>query len=227
MSSDSGSTILSYIQAYIKTLLSNDETTIADKLTALDTELTSAKTAVNDVSYDSILTDQVRMKSIVDAETDIIDRQISKTNTATQVRDRLIAQSISYKRRYQAYTSIIIVLMISIFICAGLFYVKKTLPNIPGIAEITMGGVIIVIAYDIIYLINQFIDISRRDRNNFDKIDPELVGLPTSGDIAALKTTYANSSNAGTCVGIDCCPAGNTNNTVWDSTNSRCIQKTT
>jgi hypothetical protein len=219
--------IFTVLQSYIDALLgvtpSNgivNESTSGVTLNTLNTNLGTTATALNSTSLDAVLTDQANVAGIVNREEEILNNRLNKVDQAKKNRDRLIAHSVSYKRRYEAYTKIVTTVVVSILVCAAMLFLQKLAP-LPGVSDFVTVGITLVVAYDIIYVITALLSISARDRNNFDRVDPAAVGLATDSDLAALKVK-ATVSATSLCVGEACCPTGNTNNTVWDSTTKQC-----
>jgi hypothetical protein len=220
--------IFTTLQSYITALLDVtpngivNANTVGTTLSTINTDLNATAAAINGTSLDAVLTDQANVANIVNREKDILDDRLNKVDQAKKNRDRLIAHSVSYKRRYEAYTKIVTTIVVSIFVCAAMMFLQKLAP-LPGVSDFVTVGITLVVAYDIIYVITALLSISARDRNNFDRVDPEAVGLASDSDLAALKVK-ATVSTTSLCVGDACCPssAEATTHARWNATNKTC-----
>jgi hypothetical protein len=215
------------LKLYIDALLGLADATITGTtLNTADSTLDTAATAVNSTSLDAVLTDQSNVANIVNREKAILDARLNKVDQAKKNRDRLIAHSVSYKRRYEAYTKIVTTLVVSIFICAAMMFVQKLAP-LPGVSDFVTVGITLVVAYDIIYVITALLSISARDHNNFDRVDPEAVGLATDSELAALKVK-ATVATTSLCVGDACCLDSTkaTTGVMWSSSAKACVPYT-
>jgi hypothetical protein len=176
-------------------------------------------TSINDSKYQSIITDQERTKNILQSQAAYLASIDTKYANTTETERRAIQQNTSHKRRYARYNTIMITLTISLVICGALLVLKKWVP-IPMVGQVCVAAIILVLTYDIIYITNSYLDIQKRDRTDFDKIDPDAAGLPSRGTLAAMQSAaLANASaNQTTCTGQACCTVA----TNWNATLGKC-----
>ena len=102
-------------------------------------------------------------------------------------------------------------ILVTIIICFLWYYLNYYFPFLPQAAYEV--GYILIITIAIIYLINQYMDIQKRSRMDFNKID--FAYLLDEDNIkdpnAPSSDVLARRRNKGTddCTGKDCCPASN------------------
>ena len=191
-------------------------------ITNVNTSVAHLYSAVNTPAYQSIITDQERTKNILNSQTTFLNSLTDSNANKTETERRAIQQHISHKRRYARYNAILITLSISLIIC-GIFVAIKNNAPFPIISQGCLAAIILILTYDVIYITNSYLDIQKRDRLDFDKIDPDAAGLPTKTELAALqRNAIASGSSDSTCVGDDCCPQGYS----WNSNDNICIDTT-
>ncbi len=144
----------------------------------------------------------------------------SNVANATETERRAIQQNNSHKRRYERYNAIMITLTFSLVVCGALLALKMRVP-IPILGQGCTAAIILILTYDIIYITTSFLDIQKRDRMDFDKIDSDAAGLPSRGTLADMQNiALANSaSSSAVCSGQACCSS----TTTWDTTTNTCI----
>ena len=100
--------------------------------------------------------------------------------------------------------------LVTSIICFLWYYLNNYFPFLPQTAYEV--GYILIITIAIIYLINQYMDIQKRSRMDFNKIDfAYLLDEDNVKDPNAPSSDVLSRRNKGTddCTGKDCCPASN------------------
>lgn len=180
----------------IPTINSNLQT-IIDKL---GTSLGSANQAV---------TQQDRVIEILNRENNRLVSRKQLIDQASETQDHINQLNDSARKRFSAYNSILIVLIITF----GLYYLLSSLYSY-GISSMLLDSLIVIVfAVGIIISLYYYADISTRDNMDFDRIqlpDPQPKTLEQQRQDA--QKAYASGNLMGgtgnQCVGSQCCPSG-------------------
>lgn len=197
-------------------------TDIHDKLKILNDNYNTAN-----VSSTQVLTNQDKVNEIVLSEKQRLEMKKNDVDTALSGQKRAILLNDSFRKRYQEYTKMVIVVIISLAVFIGIVMIGRVLPIIPSFIIDLLCVIVIAIGVIICYLI--YVNIQSRDKVNFDELSLTNPSIPSASDIA--KSTAAaqasgnllGSINLGTCVGAACC--SDASGTVWDMSQSMCVQK--
>lgn len=213
--------VFSALSTYITNLTTPSSSSLTDQTNAITSVNTSVKNVYDVISnpvYQSIITDQERTKNILASQTAFLNDLTDSNSTATETERRAIQQNLSHKRKYARYNAILITLSISFVICGIFMAIKKNAP-FPIISQGCLASIILILTYDVIYITNSFLDIQKRDRSDFDKIDSDAAGLPSKTQLDALQSASSLSASTNTtCVGNLCCPSGYS----WNSSTNIC-----
>jgi hypothetical protein len=147
----------------------------------------------------------------------IIDEEISRINAkevsvnkeyeTKERKEHFIRSSVSRKK---AYYRMLMIVFIMVGVSGLLVYAKRFFPFIPDVVIDLL--VIAIVSVGIIYLINAYMDISKRDRMDFDKIDFSYLYEPNEIDKSNEPVTeiseHKNTADDKLCIGGNCCPAG-------------------
>ena len=196
------------------------------KVNALQDELSRAHSEFTkaDASSSQILTDQEKVKSIIDTEKERLLLKKQSIDTALSGKKREIELNDSYQKKQAEYNKIKIAWVLALAIYVLLTVLKNHLPFIPSfINDLILITTFVAVS---IYSINVFIEISRREKIHFDKLN--LVAPATTLPIAPKKDSDKESDllkgmNLYGCVSSYCCNEG----TKWDNTMSKCVHDTT
>jgi hypothetical protein len=159
--------------------------------------------------YNDIIDPTNNIKALLDDEKNRLDSKKVKINREydTKIRnDELLRSATSRKKAY--YHMLMIVILI-VIVCYVLYKTQTWFPIIPGIIIDLL--IIAIVAGGIIYLLWRIIDIQKRDRLDFDKIDfsyllkEKDVKKSNGADILSGNIYDYNMNNA-YCVGSKCCP---------------------
>lgn len=199
---------------------SDPELTI--KVNTLQDQLSKAHDVFKeaDISSSQLLTDQLKVKDIVDTEKQRLFSKKQSIDNALIGKKREIELNDSYQKKQEEYNKIKIAWVFALAIFVLFTTLTKHLSFLPSF--IFNGLLIIVLVATVIYSINIYIEISRRDKLYFDKL--ELSAPATTLPIAS-KTGSSNGTdllkgmNLYGCVGSYCCNEG----TKWDSNISKCV----
>jgi hypothetical protein len=160
------------------------------------------------------------VSTIVTQENARLNLKTDKINKAYDTKKRQDNLMASETARKNAYYRMFIVVAIVTIVSVGSVYLNMMFPLVPQF--ILDLFIMIIVSGGIIYLIILYIDIMKRDKVEYDKIDFASLMKPTvKDDKAALTTTTTDSSVVskngkdifnitsllGDCVGASCCPA--------------------
>lgn len=199
------------------------------KLTDIQTKLTQLNNDYNNANISSaqILTHQDMVNNIVTQEKNRLKLKQDEINLELEGKKRGILMNDSYRKRYQEYTKITIIIVVSLVLCIALAVLGKTFPFIPSGILTLLCVIIIIIGLLLCYFI--YSDISSRDKVNFDELNlgnPSLLSpndIARKQQVAGKQGNLLSSINLGYCVGASCC--SDASGTVWDSTQSMCVVK--
>lgn len=185
--------------------------TLGNIIDKLGTSLGSANQAV---------TQQDRVIEILDREKKRLDTRKTLIEKASETQDHINQLNDSARKRFSAYNSILIVLIITF----GLYYLLSSLYSY-GISSMLLDSLIVIVfAVGIIISLYYYADISTRDNMDFDRIqlpDPQPKTLEQQRQDA--QKAYASGNLMGgtgnQCVGSQCCPSGS----IFSVTLNKCV----
>ena len=182
--------------------------------------------------YDKVTQLQNITDNIVKSEQQRLDNKKTGINDAYNSQQRTIALNQSYAMRMRAWSYLLTVVAVSIVISILLMFAKSIIP--PTIIDIL---IIVVMSGGIIWAYLIYMDIQKRDENDYNLLSMKSTYLqdPTAIDTtnAAIASTSKSGTGGntvtsvssfllgagGTCVGQSCCPA----NYNYDSGTNKCI----
>jgi hypothetical protein len=147
---------------------------------------------------------------IIDAEINRISAKEVSINKEYETKERKEHFLRSNTSRKKAYYRMLMIVFIMVGVSVLLVYAKPFFPFVPGFVVDLL--VVVVVSVGIIYLINAYMDISKRDRMDFDKIDFSYLYEPKEIDksdepITAISESQ-NTPDDLLCIGGNCCPNG-------------------
>ena len=151
-----------------------------------------------------------QIKSLLDAEETRLNTKKTGIETAMHTKYRQDKFQESQTGRKNANMKIFYTVLVTSIICFLWYYLNNYFPFLPQTAYEV--GYILIITIAIIYLINQYMDIQKRSRMDFNKIDfAYLLDEDNIKDPNAPSSDVLSRRNKGTddCTGKDCCPASN------------------
>ena len=172
--------------------------------------------------YDKVTELQEIANNIVDTEQTRLNNKKSGINDAYNSQQRTIALNQSYAMRMRAWSYLLTVVAISVVVSILLMFAKSIIP--PTIIDIL---IIIVMAGGIIWAYLIYMDIQKRDENDYNLLsmkstylqDPSAIDTSNAPAITGKTSgnTVTNISsllfgNGITCMGQSCCPEGSTYN---------------
>lgn len=115
------------------------------------------------------LTFQADISNILQTEKQKLDQKKAQVDSAYAGQKRMISLNDSLAARKQAYNYMLLVVVIILFAYVGLIKLKQVLPEgATGIVDII---IIVIFLVGFIYCFKLFLDISRRNNMDFEKID--------------------------------------------------------
>ena len=199
--------------------------TLTDKVGKLQDELSKAHKAFKDadVSSSQVLTDQEKVKSIIDTEKDRLLLKKQSIDNALSGKKREIELNDSYQKKQSEYNKIKIAWIFALAIYVFITILKNHLPIIPSFINDLI--LITTFAAVSIYSINIFIEIYRREKINFNKLNlapPTIIPIVAKKD-SGRESDLLKGMNLYGCVSSYCCSEG----TKWDSAMSKCVHDPT
>lgn len=203
----SNATISGSILGYINTLQNN---VIGDQ--------TKLQNAIN--SAQNISMYQQDMSGIVLTEQQRLAAKKASIDAAIASQKRTIELNDSYRKRYAAYTNVLVTLVICLAFFTLVIFARRWFPFIPStVFDIC---VIIIVATGIIYIGMALVKINSRERDDYDVLN--LPGPATDKESKDGKERNGKNSDnliSGTCSDGACCATG----TSWDAKKGQCIVK--
>jgi hypothetical protein len=201
------------------------------KLKAIDASLGMLLSNWNKANRSStqVVTNQDKVNSIVQTELTRLQTKKGDIDTAMEGQKRSIQLNDSYRKRFQYYTKMVVIVIVCLAIFVGLILLGRYVPVIPSFVIDILC--VLTVAAGIVYTYLVYLDIQSRDMTNFDELNLQNPSLLSTSDIqkktakAAGSGDLLGSVNFGTCVGASCC--SDASGTVWDSSQSMCVVKPT
>ena len=198
-----------------------------NKIDDLQTQLENAHKSFKDanVSSDNVLTRQEEVTDIVTTEKDRLMLKKQSIDNALVGKKREIELNDSYQKKQAEYNKIKLAWVIALAISVLSIILKKQLSFVPSFIFDLVT--IIVLFGASIYTISVLVEVSRREKINFNKLDlPEPVAR-TAAELRAAAAAAAKEEggdllsgmNLYGCVGSYCCSPG----TKWDNDVSKCV----
>lgn len=169
----------------------------------------------NHINNGGILHDDVilgdRIKAVLDTENTRLNNKKNGIDSAMHTKYRQDKFQESETARKNANMKMFYAVLVTIIICLLWYYLNYYFPFLPQtVYEI---GYILIVTLSMIYLINQYMDIQKRSRLDFNKIDfaylldEEKIKDPNAPSSEVLSRRKKAGDHD--CIGKDCCPASN------------------
>jgi hypothetical protein len=215
---------------YLTSLNSGSDADIS-KLRAIDASLGMLLSNWNRANQSStqVVTNQDKVNSIVQTELTRLQTKKGDIDTAMEGQKRSIQLNDSYRKRFQHYTKMVMIVIVCLAIFVGLILVGRYFPVIPSFVIDILC--VLTVSTGIVYTYLIYLDIQSRAKTNFDELSLQNPSLLSTSDIqkktanAAGNGDLLGSVNFGTCVGSACC--SDASGTVWDASQSMCVVKPT
>ena len=213
---------------YLK-ILENKENdpTLTTKITQLQTELESAYASLEtaNVSSNNVLTHQEDVSDIVNTEKDRLLLKKQSIDNALVGKKRAIELNDSYQKKQAEYNKIKYAWVIALAISVILVISKKKFEFLPSFMFDLFT--ILVLFGASIYTISILIDVSRREKTNFNKLDLPDPAARTAAELQSAAKAASKEEggdllggmNLYGCVGSYCCSPG----TKWENDISKCV----
>ena len=200
---------------------------LTTKVAQLQTELESAYTSLEtaNVSSSNVLTHQEDVADIVDTEKDRLLIKKQSIDNALVGKKRAIELNDSYQKKQAEYNKIKFAWVIALAISVILVISKKTFVFLPSFMFDLFT--ILVLLGASIYTISILIEVSRREKINFNKLDLPDPAARTAAELQAAAKAASKEEggdllggmNLYGCVGSYCCSPG----TKWDNDITKCV----
>jgi hypothetical protein len=200
---------------------------LTTKVAQLQTELESAYTSLEtaNVSSSNVLTHQEDVADIVDTEKDRLLIKKQSIDNALVGKKRAIELNDSYQKKQAEYNKIKFAWVIALAISVILVISKKTFVFLPSFMFDLFT--ILVLLGASIYTISILVEVSRREKINFNKLDLPDPAARTEAELQAAAKAASKEEggdllggmNLYGCVGSYCCSPG----TKWDNDITKCV----
>ena len=164
---------------------------------------------------------QQYLQGIVNFEDTRLKKEERSINNAMEGEKRIMQMNDSYRKRYNQYVKMIVIVIIAVVVIFGLILLELNFPIIPSILNSVLIALVIAISLSLILYI--FYSISIRNRSEFDRLidGPALIG---SGNAIGSGNVIGSGSSveivpANQCVNNDCCAIG----TKWCESSFNCL----
>jgi hypothetical protein len=169
--------------------------------------------------YKDTVDPDYRVRQIVEEESSRIASKALSINKEYDTKQRKDMLSASETARKNAYYRMFVVAAIILILTFGSVYLNSIFPLIPS--SVLDLFIITIVSAGIIYLIFLYIDIMKRDKTDFHKIDFSAYLKPTEKKNYGVSTTVSGDNlfvidgtmfnilgTSSSCIGGCCCPAG-------------------
>ena len=197
------------------------------KITKLQKELESAYASLEtaNVSSNNVLTHQKDVADIVDTEKDRLLLKKQSIDNALVGKKRAIELNDSYQKKQAEYNKIKYAWVIALAISVILVISKKNFEFLPSFMFDLFT--ILVLFGASIYTISILIEVSRREKTNFNKLDLPDPAARTAAELQSAAKAASKEEggdllggmNLYGCVGSYCCSPG----TKWENDISKCV----
>ena len=184
------------------------------------------KYASTGITNRDILTHQNEIADMVSQETERLASKKSNIDTALEGQQRMTMLNDSYRQKYSFYLKLVLTVLTLTILYIIINFLSSKMPMIPG----PVWDLILIIIFSVgfIYLYYVYMDMSRRDSMNFNKLyfavpDPNKVtdtAKLLSGTASKTSLADALSSFTGACRGADCCVG---DNLTYDEGSKVCV----
>lgn len=213
---------------YLKILKNKSvDTDLDEKVKELQTELESAYKELEDqkLSSNNVLTHQEDVADIVDTEKDRLLLKKQSIDNALVGKKRAIELNDSYQKKQAEYNKIKYAWVMALAVSVILVISKKNFEFLPSFMFDLFT--ILVLFGASIYTISILIEVSRREKTNFNKLDLPDPAARTAAELQAAAKAASKEEggdllggmNLYGCVGSYCCSPG----TKWENDISKCV----
>ena len=213
---------------YLKILKNKSvDTDLDEKVKELQTELESAYKELEDqkLSSNNVLTHQEDVADIVDTEKDRLLLKKQSIDNALVGKKRAIELNDSYQKKQAEYNKIKYAWVMALAVSVILVISKKNFVFLPSFMFDLFT--ILVLFGASIYTISILIEVSRREKTNFNKLDLPDPAARTAAELQAAAKAASKEEggdllggmNLYGCVGSYCCSPG----TKWENDISKCV----
>jgi hypothetical protein len=200
---------------------------ISEEVEKLQTELESAYKELEDqkLSSNNVLTHQEDVADIVDTEKDRLLLKKQSIDNALVGKKRAIELNDSYQKKQAEYNKIKYAWVMALAVSVILVISKKNFVFLPSFMFDLFT--ILVLFGASIYTISILIEVSRREKTNFNKLDLPDPAARTAAELQAAAKAASKEEggdllggmNLYGCVGSYCCSPG----TKWENDISKCV----
>jgi hypothetical protein len=166
-------------------------------------------------------------KDIINSETDRLNKKKQGIDAAYASQQRMVSLNQSYSMRMRAWSYLIAIISVAIVLSIVLGYSRNIIPDF--IVDILT---ILVLAGAIIWSYLIYVDIQKREENDFNVLSMKSSSLLDPNNIISNGNTPAMSGNTttdisslfygSTCIGSQCCG----NNLKYDTVTNSCVVPT-
>lgn len=175
-------------------------------LTTLKEQANTLQTNLNNIQGQSntLLTHQDSVNTIVTNEQSRLEQKKQSVDNAYSSQQRAVYMNDNVQKRYNAYSKILVAIVIGGAVLLALTFLQSYVPFIPS--SVFMLSYIIIISTVAIYSIAVYIEIQRHERLDYDRLYVKPLG--SGSDTSSSEISY--NLNVGGCINEQCCVSGQT-----------------
>jgi hypothetical protein len=213
--------LINFQKAFLTDISNNaiDVSGVTTQISSINANLVALQSnlSASGASLLPTLTFQADISNILQTEKQRLEQQKAQVDAAYMGQKRLISLNDSMAARKQAYNYMLLVVVVLLIVYVVLIKLKQLLPE--GLAGLIDVIIIVVFVVGIIYCFKLFLDISRRNNMDFEKIDLAEPKQKSEKEIQDMKekarregrlTDYAETGRK---VETDCAPGSTFNAT--------------
>ena len=181
-----------------------------------------------DDAVSAVLTKQKQVNNILQSELNRLAMKKEQLDEAQKGQMRVLMMNESYRKRQAEYTKLIIAVVMVFALVIVMRYMRVFFNVLPDAVYTLLH--ILLFASVIIYSFITYINVSSREKINFDRLDIPGPKTESKADFEKRNTAAIKSgdllgvSNSNLCKGAACCTAGVTE---WHSPTQKCVVTTT
>lgn len=202
-------------------LLTTGSAAAATQMGTIKTQLDAVTAAVSDSTYANVVSQQKKVRNMIDEENTRLDLKKSSIEQAETGQQRVMRMNDSYVKRTREYLKIVVAAVLILGTLALIYTLDGRVEGGVFPSGIMTFVTIVLVSLLLIYGVTVYVGIMQRDNIDFDKLNPKY--LPSVLANATQPTTASGGNllgqfDIGACVGSSCCAEG----TQWEVATQTC-----
>lgn len=202
-------------------LLTTGSAAAATQMDTIKTKLDAVTTAVTDSTYADVVSQQKKVRTMIDEENTRLGLKKSSIEQAETGQQRVMRMNDSYVKRSREYLKIVVAAVLILGTLTLIYTLDGRVEGGVFPSGVMTFVTIILVSLLLIYGVTVYVGIMQRDNIDFDKLNPKF--LPPVLANATQPTTVSGGNllgqlDVGACVGSSCCAEG----TQWEVATQTC-----